>query len=138
MLQTRISPISPLDQLKDFENQVTKKVNSFKKKLREEIAKSNKRPSYSNILSAQPRTDGKVLITMGDEETKNHPKVSMFSSSDDMKNLRISPIEFKLTPKLERNQTADKGTNMSRSEWTVGSVRGQRMNTLQTNCSILV
>ena len=134
MFQHGISPISPIDRLKDFESQVTKKVNSFKKKLREDIARSNKRPSYSNILSAKARTDGKVLITMGDEENKNHPKVSMFSSSDDARDLRISPIEFKLTPKLERNQNTDNRTNISKSEWTVGTARGQRVDTLHSNC----
>ena len=134
MFQHGISPISPIDRLKDFESEVTKKVNSFKKKLREDISRSNKRPSYSNILSAKARTDGKVLVTMCDEENKNLPKVSMFSSSDDARDLRISPIEFKLTPKLERNQNTDNRTNISKSEWTVGTIRGQREDTLHSNC----
>jgi len=104
VVQPTIGIISPLERLKDFESQVNRKVDSFKKKLREAVERSARRTSYSRVLSARPKTTGKVLKTMGDEESKLAPRVSMFSPGDNMKSLRASPIDFRLTPKNEKNE----------------------------------
>ncbi len=120
--------ISPLDRLKNFENEVSKKVDSFKKKLTE-IVKSARRNTYNTDLSARPKTTGKVLTTMGDEINKSDPKISMFSPGNVHHNLRTSPMEYNYTPRLENKERTEKGSHPSR-EWTVGTTVNQRMNTI--------
>lgn len=134
-LNTTIQPttgsISPLERIRDFENQASKKVDSFKKKLKE-IAKSDKRPTYNKEFSSRPKTTGKVLTTLCDEADKSDPKVSMFSPGNITCIPRASPIEFNLTPKLESKERTEKGSGPSKGEWTVGTTLNPRMNTLNS------
>jgi len=130
-IQPTIGMISPLERLRDFENQVSKKVDSFKKKLKD-IAKSDKRPTYHKDLSARPKTTGKVLTTLCDEVDKSDPKVSMFSPGNVTCYARASPIEFNLTPKLEARERTEKGSGPTKGEWTVGTTLNQRVNTLNS------
>ena len=112
--------ISPIERLRDFESQVSKKVDSFKKKLQQEIAKSGQRTTAGKILTTRPKTTGKILETEADQKNKSEPKVSMFSP-DDKRNGRASPIEFNLTPKLQCRDKIDQEFVPIKGEWTVGT-----------------
>jgi len=113
--------VSPIERLRDFENQVSKKVDSFKKKLQQEIAKSGSRPTSGRVLSTRPKTTGKVLETeMDQQQNKSEPKVSMFSPVEN-RNPRASPIEFNLTPKLQGRERIDRDSVPIKGEWTVGT-----------------
>jgi uncharacterized membrane protein YheB (UPF0754 family) len=109
--------VSPLERIKNFEDQVNKKVDTFKKKLREEVARSAIRPSVS-----------REAHRFFEDDTKSAPKVSMFSP-DMKKNMRTSPIQFKLTPRHDGKENIDKGSAISRAEWTVGTNKEHRGTT---------
>jgi len=123
--------ISPIERLRDFENQVSKKVDTFKKKLQQEIAKSGQRPTSGKILSTRPKTTGKVLETEVDQQHKSEPKVSMFSPEEN-RNPRASPIGFHLTPKLQCQDQIDQEFVPVKGEWTVGTSK-DRIHTDNTD-----
>lgn len=123
--------VSPLERIKNFEDQVNKKVDTFKKKLREEVARSAIRPSVSREAPSRPKTSIKAHRFLEDD-TKSAPKVSMFSP-DMKKNMRTSPIQFKLTPRHDGKENIDKGSAISRAEWTVGTNKEYRGTTNSMN-----
>lgn len=125
ILQPSMESVSPLDRIRNFEEQVNKKVDTFKKKLREEVARSAIRPSVSREVPSRPKTSIKVLRFLEDEN-KSAPKVSMFSPENMKKNMRTSPIQFRLTPRQDRKENIEKGSAISRAEWTVGTNREHR------------
>ena len=130
LIQPSVGTISPLERLRDFENQVNKKVDSFKKKLREEVAKSAKKHSLSKNLPLRPKTTGKILRTLGDDDGIGAPKVSRFSPGEG-KSPTLSPIRLKFTPRLTKKDKTEKGSGPSIGEWTVGTTKEQRNNITQ-------
>ena len=128
ILQPSMESVSPLERIRNFEDQVNKKVDSFKKKLREEVARSAIRPSISREAPSRPKTSIKASRFLEDDN-KSAIKVSMFSPDNVKKNMRTSPIQFRLTPRQDGKENLEKGSAISRAEWTVGTNREHRGTT---------